>query len=135
MSSASPRSRPALIELAWLPIVAIALAVAYLPGLGNNLVFDDASLGGTIFEQYGQLLPLKVRTLSYGSFVWVQALLGEGWWKQRLVNLLIHAAVVAALWAFYREILRHVAAPAGEGEPAPYWCSPALGLAIGFFAL
>src|SRR5262249_59397870 len=42
---------------------------------------------------------------------------------------------VAALWAFYREILRHVAAPAGEGEPAPYWCSPALGLAIGFFAI
>jgi len=135
MSEASRRSRPSLPELAWLPVVALALALVYLPGLGNGLVFDDASLNGTIFEQYASLLPLKVRTLSYGSFVWVQALLGEGWWKQRLVNLLIHAAVVAALWAFYREILRHVAPPSGEGESAPYWRSPALGLAIGFFAL
>ncbi len=135
MSQASPHSRRFPAELAWLPIVALALAAIYLPGLGNSLVFDDASLTGTLFEQYAALLPLKVRTLSYGSFVWVQALLGEGWWKQRLVNLLIHACVVGALWAFYREILRHVAAPAGDGEPAPYHRSPALGIAVGFFAL
>jgi Tfp pilus assembly protein PilF len=135
MSAAPPQSRPSYAALAWLPIVVLALAAIYLPGLGNSLVFDDASLGGTIFQEYAKLLPLKVRTLSYGSFVWVQALLGEGWWKQRLVNLLIHAAVVVALWAFYREILRHVAAPAGESEPVPYWRSPALGLAVGFFAL
>ncbi len=92
MSQASPHSRRFPAELAWLPIVALALAAIYLPGLGNSLVFDDASLTGTLFEQYAALLPLKVRTLSYGSFVWVQALLGEGWWKQRLVNLLIHAS-------------------------------------------
>jgi len=137
MSQAAPRLRPSLLELAWLPIVVAALLVIYLPGLGNSLVYDYASLNGTLLQDYAKLLPLKARTLSYGSFAWVQALFGEGWWKQRLVNLLIHVGVVAALWAFYREILRHVAAPAGEAgaEPTPYYRSPALGLAIGFFAL
>src|SRR5215831_16397885 len=135
MSVASPRSHPSWPELAWLPIVAVALLVIYLPGLGNSPVYDDVSISGTILHDYATLLPLKARTLSYGSFVWVQALFGAGLWKQRLFNLLIHAGVVAALWAFYREILRHVAAPAGETEPVPYYRSPALGLAIGFFAL
>lgn len=135
MSQASGGSRISVPEHVWLPIVGVALLAVYLPGLGNALVYDDASLTGAIFQQYAALFPLKVRALSYGSFVWVQALFGEGWWKQRLVNLLIHGAVVVSLWAFYRELLRHVAAPAGEGDAAPLHQSAALGLAIGFYAL
>jgi hypothetical protein len=39
--------------------------------------------------------------LSCGSFVWLHALLGDGCWKQRLVNVFIHLGVVVSLWAFY----------------------------------
>lgn len=123
-------------EHAWLPVVAIALLAIYLPGLDNSLVYDDGFLTEGLFAQYGSILPLKVRMLSYGSFVWIQQLFGEGWWKQRLFNLALHFGVVVALWALYREILRHVAlSPDEPPEATPYYRSPALGLAIGFFAL
>lgn len=127
-------------ELVWLPIVLAALLGIYLPSLGNLPVVDDAYLAdGKLFADYRKAFELRVRMLSYGSFVWLQALLGEGWWKQRLVNLAIHAGVVIALWALYREILRHIAAGAEPGDAAKtglaYHRSPALGFAIGFFAL
>jgi tetratricopeptide (TPR) repeat protein len=75
--------------------------------------------------------------LSYGSFLWVQALVGEGLWKQRLFNLALHIGVVLALWGFYREVLRAFVAPRPDpGEPqVPYHESPGLGFALGFFAL
>lgn len=128
-------------ELIWLTLVLAAALVIYLPGLGNVPIFDDALLtDGLLFEQYRSLRELRTRMVSYGSFVWVQTLFGEGWWKQRLVNVLIHLGVVVSLWAFYREILRHIAVSSDElaqapGAPAPYERSPALGLAIAFFAL
>ena len=131
--------RPVLKDLFWLPIVLLAMLVVYLPGLGNELVFDDGFLAdGSLFEEYRRL-QLRVRLLSYGSFVWVQALLGDGWWKQRLVNLAIHFGVVCALWGFYREVLRHVdPGPPPEGSvaaPASLHRSWALPIAIGFFAV
>ena len=136
--SAAPQEaqdRRRWIDLAWLPIVAAALLLVYLPGLRNALVYDDAYLKSGLFSNYAHLLPLRVRELSYGSFVWLHALFGDGWWKQRLVNLAIHASVVVALWSLYRELLRHVAPASEEPAGAPYHRSPALGLAIGFFAL
>jgi len=91
------------IHLTSAALVAAGLLAIYLPSLGNGLVFDDAILSnGLVFNDYGKLLPWRPRMLSYGSFVWLQALLGEGWWKQRVVNLFLHAGVVAALWGFYR---------------------------------
>jgi tetratricopeptide (TPR) repeat protein len=120
-------------EWAWAPIVLAGLLLVYLPGLGNQLVFDDSFLGEDVLVHYGSLLPLRPRVFSYGTFVWVHALFGDGWWKQRIVNLAIHACVVLALWAFYREILGRIEAPSEEG--ADYRRSPALGLALGFFAL
>lgn len=139
MPSGEARARAGIsgMELAWIPIVGAALLAIYLPGLGNGLVYDDGFLTEDIFKQYGALFPIKVRMLSYGSFAWIQQLFGEGWWKQRLFNLVLHAGVVLALWALYRELLRHVA-PSVDDEgvaAAPYYRSPALGLAIGFFAL
>jgi tetratricopeptide (TPR) repeat protein len=130
--------RPALKELLWLPIVLLGILVIYVPGLGNELVFDDAYLAdGSLFEEYRRL-QLRVRLLSYGSFVWVQGLFGDGWWKQRIVNLAIHAGVVVVLWALYREILRRIdpgEAADGTGTPAaPLDRSWALPIAIGFFA-
>ena len=128
-------------ELLWLPVVLAALLAIYLPGLGNIPVFDDAFLtDGELFAEYRSLFEFRVRVISYGSFVWMQALFGEGWWKQRLLNFAIHVGVVLALWGLYREILRHIAPPPAEAAPPgkevlPYHQSPALGLAVGFFAL
>lgn len=133
-------SRPARAEWLWLPIVVVALLAIYLPGLGNALVYDDTYLVEGLFSDYATL-QARVRMLSYGTFVWLRDLVGEGWWKQRLFNLFLHVAVVIALWALYREILRHVVPPADgadpseAGEQVPYYRSPALGVSIGFFAL
>ena len=139
---ARQESRPTLRELVWLPVVLAALLVVYLPGLNNELVFDDEFLAsGELFREYASAASLKVRMLSYGSFVWVRELLGDGWWKQRLLNVAIHILVVLALWALYREVLRHIDPPAAETPdgvplpPQPLELSPALGVAIGFFAL
>jgi tetratricopeptide (TPR) repeat protein len=134
-------TRPTRGELLWLPIVLLALATIYLPALGNELVFDDGYLAsGELFAEYASFTDFKQRWLSYGSFVWLQAIFGEGWWKQRLFNLLLHVGVVLAMWALYRELLRHIeaiAADVGPGAPAPVepYRSPALGIAVGFFAL
>ena len=121
----------------WAAIVVVAALAIYLPGLANQLVYDDSFLtDGDLFTAY-RSLALRSRVLSYGSFVWLQSLLGEGWWKQRLLNIAIHLAVVGVLWGFYREILRALTAPdpdPGE-ERVPYHASPALGVAVGFFAL
>ena len=95
-------------EWIWAPIVLAALLAIYVPALSNGLVFDDSYLTEGLFQDYGSLLAARPRLLSYGSFVWLQAVFGDGWWKQRLVNVAIHAAVVLALWAFYREILDNV---------------------------
>lgn len=84
----------------------LGMAIIYLPGLGNQPVFDDNVLSdGRVFSQYGSLLEFKARMLSYGSFVWLQDGLGEGWWKQRLLNLLLHSGVVAGIWVLLRGLL------------------------------
>ena len=118
-------------ELLWLPLVLLAVALIYLPGLANPPLFDDSLLtDGVVFREYANLIAVKERMLSYGSFVWLQALAGEGWWKQRIVNIGLHVAVALALWAFWRELLRH--AEIAWEEPQS---SASLGFAIGFFAL
>lgn len=123
--------------LPWLGVLALCVAAVYAPGLGNPLVFDDELLAsGELFRLYGSL-QARERLLSYGSFVWVQALFGEGWWKQRGLNVLLHLAVVGALWGFYRELLRHLESPDGGGERLGDRAdaAPALLVAVGFFAL
>lgn len=87
-------------------LTAATLAI-YLPGLSNQLVFDDKRLlDGTILGRFGSLLELRPRMLSYGSFVWVKALLGDDWWKQRLVNVLLHLGVAGSLYALFRQLLQ-----------------------------
>lgn len=130
--------RSGVMHWIWFPLVLAGLLVIYLPGLGNHLVFDDALLTDGRLAKYGGLVDLKPRLLSYGSFVWLQELLGQGWWKQRLVNLTLHVGVVLALWGFYRDLLRHIETPRDEPGAAthpPYFLSTALGLAVGVFAL
>ncbi len=123
-------------RFAWLAVVLVVLAGIYLPALNNPLIFDDGALtDGRIFGVYGSLVQWQPRALSYGSFVWVQALFGESWAVQRAFNLLVHVGVVLALWAFYREILRAIVPAEDDASGVPYHQSPALGLAVAFFAL
>ena len=83
--------KPRLVTLLYAVALASAIALLYAFGIHNHLLFDDARLtDGTIFAQYGSLLQLKARLLSYGSFVWVQGILGDGWWKQRVFNIALH---------------------------------------------
>ena len=132
----APLSRTELIGLGALLVLVLAV---YAPGLGNQPLYDDAYLTqGSLLSEYSRLFPLRPRLLSYGSFVWVHALFGDSWWIQRLVNVLIHFGTVAALWALYREILRHIDAPPepyGVAVAPHYEDSPALVVAVGFFAL
>lgn len=119
-------------------IVLVAVLGIYLPGLHNELLFDDQRLvEGTIFEGYGSLLAFKQRMLSYGSFVWVQEVFGTGWWKQRLVNIALHLATVAALYALLRELLARVRFPS-EFEASGYFedsRTAALRMGVALFAV
>lgn len=119
-------------------ILLIGVLGIYLPGMNNGLVFDDLRLGdGTIFGEYGSLLQFKQRMLSYGSFVWVQEFLGDGWWKQRAVNLALHLGVVAALYALLKSLLCTVRFPQEFEEQAHFVGSRAAALRVGvaLFAL
>ena len=101
-------------------VLAAVLAI-YLPGWNHELLFDDLRLtDGAIFGNYGSLLTFKQRMLSYGSFIWVDLLAGPGWWKQRLVNVGLHLATVAALYALVRELLERTRFPE-EFESQPYF--------------
>ena len=99
-------------------VLAAVLAI-YLPGWNHELLFDDLRLtDGAIFGNYGSLLTFKQRMLSYGSFIWVDLLAGPGWWKQRLVNVGLHLATVAALYALVRELLERTRFPEDfESQP------------------
>lgn len=127
-----------LLDRAFWPLLTGLLLAIYLPGIGNELIFDDARLtDGTVFESYGSLLELRQRALSYGSFVWVEAIVGEGWWKQRWVNLLLHAGVVVLLYAFFARLLAH-ACLGDEVESAPGFLASrraALRIGVALFAL
>ena len=118
-----------------MPLVLAGILALYLPGLGNLPLYDDQYLvEGPLFSLY-EGLRLRERWLSYASFVWVRDLFGDGWWKQRAVNIAIHGAVVVALWLFWREIVAAVAPSSHDPAPAGLARSPALGLAVAVFAL
>lgn len=86
--------------------LSVGIATLYAFGIDNQLVFDDARLmDGTVFGQYGSLLQLKARLLSYGSFVWLHSILGDGWWKQRIFNIGLHIATALALYALVLQLL------------------------------
>lgn len=119
-------------------ILLVAVLGVYLPGLNNGLIFDDLRLeDGTIFGEYGNLLQFKQRMLSYGSFVWAQEILGEGWWKQRLINLALHFGVVASIYALLRALLLQNRFPGDVAGQAKFEdsCTAALRVGVALFAL
>lgn len=129
-------SKTSTSTLAFFALLIVATLAVYLPGLGNSLVFDDNRLtDGTIFGTYGSLLELRPRMLSYGSFVWVKALFGEDWWKQRLINVVLHLGVAGGLYVLFQDLLRSTRfSEVPDAQPDP---SVRAGLRIGvaLFAL
>ena len=118
-----------------------AVILLYLPSLANVLVFDDNILvNGTVFAVYWNPLALKPRSLSYSSFSWLHWLAPEAWWLQRLVNIVLHTAVVFMLYVFYSKLLSSLqllpqttsAPPVGSEVRATAW---ALLAGIAWFAL
>lgn len=105
--SKSPQARQWLV---WLAALLCGVLIIYLPGLQNELVFDDARLevGDVVLSSYGSISELKQRLLSYGSFIWIEMLFGDGWWKQRIFNLLVHFGVVTSLLLLFRSLLEQV---------------------------
>lgn len=98
---------PRFMTLLYALALAAGIAALYTFGINNQLVFDDGRLtDDSIFGQYGSLLQLKSRLLSYGSFVWIQSILGEGWWKQRIFNMGLHIATALTLYAFVLQLLQ-----------------------------
>lgn len=119
-------------------LLLLAILGIYLPGLNNGLLFDDMRLtDGTIFGNYGSLLDFKQRTLSYGSFVWIEQLFGAGWWKQRVFNIALHLATVAALYALFKALLTQTRFPHDIEEQPHFLASrdAALQLGLILFAL
>jgi tetratricopeptide (TPR) repeat protein len=109
--------RPNITSLIYLAFLIAGLGALYATGLGNKLVFDDNALtNGVVFDHYGSLLELKVRLLSYGSFVWLQNLVGENWPLQRAFNVLIHLSNALLIGALTHLLLRQTRwnAPIGE---------------------
>lgn len=119
-------------------ILLLAVLGVYLPGLHNELVFDDLRLReGSIFGPYGSLLDFKQRMISYGSFVWVDQIVGAGWWKQRIVNLALHLGVVAAIYALFNALLASTRFPDDMEEQPHFRASQTAALRVGvaLFAL
>jgi tetratricopeptide (TPR) repeat protein len=96
--------------LAYAGLVCTAVLLVYGLGLKNERIFDDDRLiDGTVFGQYGNLLQLKLRMLSYGSFEWVRALAGESTPVQRVVNVLLHLGTCWALYQLFALLLPRIA--------------------------
>ena len=98
---------PRQVTLLYAIALSAGIIILYAFGINNQLVFDDSRLtDGTIFGQYGSLLPIKARLLSFGSFVWWQGILGDGWWKQRILNIGLHIGTALMLYALVLELLQ-----------------------------
>lgn len=120
----------------WLALLLIGLVAIYLPGMQGELIFDDQRLAdGTIFGSYGSFVDIKQRWLSYGSFVWIHELLGEGWWKQRVANLLLHLCVTVFLYRLVRILVDQVQWPEQEGKSDPSRLARSKDAAVGFGVL
>lgn len=92
--------------LIFILLLAAATIAVYFPSLGNELVFDDRRLtDGSIFGVFGNILVLRPRMLSYGSFVWLRSLVGDGWWAQRLVNVVLYIGVASGLYVLFTQLL------------------------------
>ncbi|MCF8493719.1 MAG: tetratricopeptide repeat protein [Sphingomonadaceae bacterium] len=54
--------------------------------------------------------------LSYGTFVWIRDFFGDGWWKQRLFNVAIHAGVSVLLYQLVNALIVQFKSPSLSTE-------------------
>jgi tetratricopeptide (TPR) repeat protein len=81
----------------------------YAAGLRYPPVFDDVQLTPHFLRSYGESwFRGDLRWFSYATFGWTTRLFGEDWIWQRLGNVMLHAAVAAALFAFLARLFRQV---------------------------
>ena len=124
-------------------VILLFLSITYFIGIKNALIFDDSLLLEDGFRQtYGGFIRLTQRFFSYGSFFWVEALVGEVWWKQRVLNLALHFATTLMLFQFYRTLTGFIrdeslATQAPSPEKSPIMLNRDLVVLVGvaFFAL
>ena len=131
-------AKPSLSLFIFVLVLGGAVLGIYLPGWNHALVFDDLRLNDdAIFGQYGNVLDFKQRMLSYGSFVWLDALTGSRWGLQRLLNIVLHLGTVAALYALVRELLLHTRFPEDFEAQAHFGLSrtAAARVAVALFAV
>jgi protein O-mannosyl-transferase len=89
-------------------VMGAGLMLLYATGFKNQFIFDDSIFSdGRIFGQYGDLLTLKPRLLSYGSFVWVDAIWSQNWVVQRAINALLHLATALSIAALVYQLLKN----------------------------
>lgn len=127
-----------LTSLLFPALVLCGVLAIYVPSWNYELVFDDLRLTeDVIFGVYGNLLSFKQRMLSYGSFVWVNDWFGDGWGKQRLVNILLHLGTAGALYLLVHALLTHTRFPEDFEAEGHFAASrqAAAQVAAGLFAL
>ena len=109
----------------WIPALLLVLATAALYGqfLWNPIIFDDVpfftvdSEGNQQVSSYRFSL-LELRSLPYATLAWSKAWFGLEVFYFRVENLLLHAAVVLALFFFLAELF---AVAYGSAASAPFW--------------
>ena len=94
-------------KMTWLAaLCALAAITLHSQALDSPPLFDDKLLLTVqqIFTEYSVPFTAWQRWLSYGTFAWTYMAVGENWPVFRAENILLHAATVVALLAFYRKL-------------------------------
>jgi predicted negative regulator of RcsB-dependent stress response len=113
-------------------LLSAAVLLVYSLGFKNELVFDDERLtDGTVFGQYGNLMKIKLRMLSYGSFDWVKTFAGENMPAQRVVNVLLHLGTCWALYKLFALLLPRIAYAEGTRAEPGFAASQQAALRVG----
>lgn len=92
-------------------LCALALLL-YWGSLRNPLVFDDGQLAGQRFLHFdaASIVRFDLRWISTASFGWIHEAFGKEWFWQRMVNVLLHAAVASCLFFLLRRLFAAVPA-------------------------
>lgn len=104
-SDSNARFRTAL----WPLVLTLLVCALYGQFLWNPIVFDDLRFFMTDLEgrqpvDSYRYSPFEIRSLPYASLAWGKALFGLEMLHFRIENMLLHAAVVVALFFFLRRL-------------------------------
>jgi tetratricopeptide (TPR) repeat protein len=98
-----------LHTLLWPLLLTLSVCTLYGQFLWNPIVFDDLKFfmvnheGHQPVDDY-QYSPFEIRSLPYATLAWGKALFGLEMMHFRIENMLLHAAVVVALFFFLRRL-------------------------------